>query len=267
MRDEFSATMPADSVVLVTAGGAGIGRCIAEAFLSQGANVHVCDVDEKALVDIANCHPGVTTTVADVSVASEVDRVFEDLARQFGRLDVLVNNAGIAGPTALVENVARDDWEKTINVCLTANFLFSQRAVVYLKQSSGSIINIASNAAFTGCPGRAPYTAAKWAVVGLTKTLAMELGKFGVRVNAICPCSVDGDRIDSVLSRDAKRLGRPKAEIREVYQRQSSLRKFIKADDVANMAVFLASELGRSISGQAIGIDGNTETLANWLED
>jgi NAD(P)-dependent dehydrogenase (short-subunit alcohol dehydrogenase family) len=117
-----------------------------------------------------------------------------------------------------------------------------------------------------GCPGRAPYTASKWAIVGLTRTLAMELGPDGVRVNAICPGSVDGDRLNSVIERDAKERGQSIEAIRNVYLRQSSLRTFISAEDVANLALFLASDLGSKISGQAIGVDGHTETLANWLD-
>jgi NAD(P)-dependent dehydrogenase (short-subunit alcohol dehydrogenase family) len=135
-----------------------------------------------------------------------------------------------------------------------------------LKASRGSIVNIASNVAFSGCPGRAPYTASKWAIVGLTKTLAMELGPHGVRVNAICPGSVDGDRIHAVIEKDAKERGQSIETIRDVYLRQSSLRTFVSAEDVANLVVFLASDLGSKISGQAIGLDGHTETLANWLE-
>ena len=135
-----------------------------------------------------------------------------------------------------------------------------------LKASRGSIISIASSVVFTGCPGRAPYTAAKWAVIGLVKTLAMELGPDGVRVNAICPGSVDGDRVDAVIERDAKKRGLSEKAIRDVYLRQSSLRTFIEPEDVANLALFLASDLANKISGQALGLDGHTETLANWLD-
>jgi len=140
-------------------------------------------------------------------------------------------------------------------------------AVPLLKRNgSGSIINIASNAAFSGCPMRSPYTAAKWAMIGFTKTLAMELGPFGIRVNAICPGSVEGERINTVIVRDAGERGRDEAEIREIYQRQSSLRTFVSADDVANLALFLVSDRGTRISGQAMGVDGHTESLANWMD-
>jgi NAD(P)-dependent dehydrogenase (short-subunit alcohol dehydrogenase family) len=135
-----------------------------------------------------------------------------------------------------------------------------------LKASRGSIISIASIVAFMGCPGRAPCTASKWAVIGLTKALAMELGPDGVRVNVICPGSVDGDRINAVIERDARSRGLTAEKIRSVYTRQSSLRTFIGADDIANVALFLASDLAAKVSGQLIGVDGHAETLTNWLD-
>jgi len=195
-----------------------------------------------------------------------VEDVFDDLADRYGRLDVLVNNAGIAGPTAPMEDIESEEWEKTIAINLGGHFYCTRKAIPLLKDSCGCIINIASSVAFMGCPGRAPYTASKWAIIGLTRTLAMELGPDGVRVNAICPGSVDGDRLNSVIERDAKERGQSIEAIRNVYLRQSSLRTFISAEDVANLALFLASDLGSKISGQAIGVDGHTETLANWLD-
>lgn len=253
-------------VVMISAGAAGIGRIIAEAFLAHDCLVHVCDIDEAAISDFLEANANASATTADISEVAQVDRVFEDIQAQYGRLDVLVNNAGIAGPTAHVEDIDPDEWDKTIAVGLNSQFYCARKAVPMLKASRGSIISIASSVVFTGCPARAPYTAAKWAVVGLVKTLAMELGPDGVRVNAICPGSVDGDRVNSVIERDAKKRGVSADEIRNVYLRQSSLRTFIQPDDVANLALFLASDLGSKISGQAIGLDGHTETLANWMD-
>ena len=190
-----------------------------------------------------------------------------ELADRHDRLDILVNNAGIAGPTAHVEDIDAGDWDQTIAVNLNGQFYCARRAVPMLKAAGGgSIINMSSSVAFSGCPMRAPYTAAKWAVIGFTKTLAMELGSDGIRVNAICPGSVEGPRIDAVIERDAQRRGIDTEEIRDLYLRQSSLRCFIGADDVANLAVFLASDAGAKISGQALGLDGHTESLANWLD-
>jgi NAD(P)-dependent dehydrogenase (short-subunit alcohol dehydrogenase family) len=254
-------------VALITAGAAGIGRAMAEAFISQGLRVHVCDIDQGAIDAFLQANPEASATLADVADVAQVDQVFAELADRHGRLDVLVNNAGIAGPTAHVEDIETTDWDQTIAVNLNGQFYCARRAVPMLKAvRGGSIINISSNAAFSGLPLRAPYSAAKWAVIGFTKTLAMELGPDGIRVNAICPGSVEGPRIDAVIERDAQRRGIAAEEIRDLYLRQSSLRSFISAEDVANLAVFLASDAGAKISGQALGLDGHTESLANWLD-
>jgi NAD(P)-dependent dehydrogenase (short-subunit alcohol dehydrogenase family) len=254
-------------VALITAGAAGIGRAIAEAFVSQGRRVHVCDIDQSAIDAFLQANPEASATLADIADVAQVDQVFAELADRHGRLDILVNNAGIAGPTAHIEDIETTDWDQTIAVNLNGQFYCTRRAVPMLKASGGgSIINMSSSVAFSGCPMRAPYTAAKWAVIGFTKTLAMELGPDGIRVNAICPGSVEGPRIDAVIERDAQRRGKSAAEIRELYLRQSSLRSFISAEDVANLAVFLASDAGAKISGQALGLDGHTESLANWLD-
>jgi NAD(P)-dependent dehydrogenase (short-subunit alcohol dehydrogenase family) len=255
-----------EQVVLVSAGASGIGRVIAETFLAHDCHVHICDIDADAISEFLKNHQDVSATRADISQVAQVEEVFDDLADRYGQLDVLVNNAGIAGPTAYVEDIKTAEWDQTIAVDLNGHFYCTRKAVPLLKASRGSIVNIASNVAFSGCPGRAPYTASKWAMVGLTKTLAMELGPHGVRVNAICPGSVDGDRIQAVIEKDAKERGQSIETIRDVYLRQSSLRTFVSAEDVANLVVFLASDLGSKISGQAIGLDGHTETLANWLE-
>jgi NAD(P)-dependent dehydrogenase (short-subunit alcohol dehydrogenase family) len=262
-KDDANATTP---VALITAGAAGIGRVMAEAFIAQGYRVHVCDSDQAAIDSLLQVNPDITTSRADVSDIDQVAQVFADLVEQQGRLDVLINNVGIAGPTAHVENIDPADWDRTIAVNLSGHFYSTRQAIPLLRQSRGSITNIASNAAFTGCPGRAPYAASKWGIIGLTKTLAMELGPDGIRVNAICPASVDGDRLNGVIERDAQRRGQTVEAIRDVYLRQSSLRTFINADDVANLALFLASDPASKISGQAIGLDGHTETLANWLD-
>jgi NAD(P)-dependent dehydrogenase (short-subunit alcohol dehydrogenase family) len=261
----ISAIKP-DQVVMVSAGAAGIGRTIAETFLAHDCHVHIFDIDSLAISNFLENYPRASATKADISNVAQVEEVFEQLTRRYGRLDVLVNNAGIAGPTAHAEDIEPAEWEQTVAVDLNGHFYCTRKAIPLLKASRGCIINIASNAALSGCPGRAPYTASKWAIVGLTKTLAMELGPVGVRVNAICPCSVDGERIRAVIERDAKKRGQSAETIRDVYLRQSSLRTFVSPQDVANLALFLASDLGCKISGQAIGLDGHTETLANWLD-
>lgn len=177
-----------------------------------------------------------------------------------------MNNAGISGPTAPVEAISPEAWQKTLDIGLTGAFNAARAVVPIMKaQGSGAIVNIASNAGLMGCPNRSPYVAAKWALIGLTKTWAMELGSYNVRVNALCPASVEGARIDAVIARDATARGVSEDAIRSVYERQSSLRAFTRVEDIAAMVCYLAGDQGIRISGQAIGIDGHTETLANYL--
>jgi len=256
-----------NSRVLITAGAAGIGRVIAESFLKQKAQVHIADISQEAIDDCLQANPGMTASRCDVSNSEQVSALFDSFSTQYQQLDILINNAGIAGPTATVEEIDIAGWQKTLDVDLTGSFMVTRLAVPLLKAAGGgSIINMSSSAGLLGCPLRSPYVAAKWAMVGLTKTWAMELGPFKIRVNAICPGSVSGPRIDAVIERDATERGMTADEIRDVYQRQSSMRQFTDAQDVANMAVFLASDLGAGVSGQALGVDGHTESLSNWLD-
>lgn len=259
--------MKKNGTVLVTGGASGIGVVIARRMLADGYDVHICDASPDAISALKASDPDIKATVADIADVEAVGNLFHEIDSQHGGLAVLVNNAGIAGPTAAIEDIDPADWERTIAVDLNGQFYCTRLAVPMLKKSGGgSIINIASNAAFFGFPLRAPYTACKWATIGLTKTLAMELGPFGIRVNAICPGSVKGPRIDGVIERDAAERGMTPEQIREVYLRQSSMRIFVSAEDVANLAAFLASDAGASISGQALGLDGHTEGLTNWLD-
>lgn len=252
-------------VALITAGASGIGRAIAECLASDGIAIHICDVDSRAIADLQAAQPAITATLADAALVDDVERVFEDLVREHGRLDLLVNNVGIAGPTAATEDIDPGDWDRTIAVDLNSAFYVTRKAIPLLKNSRGAIINMASNAALFGFPLRAPYTAAKWALVGLTKTWAMELGPFGVRVNALCPGSVSGPRIDRVIEKDAQERSLAPEEIRDVYLRQSSMRTFVDAADIAETVKFLSSSAAKHISGQALAIDGHTEGLSNWL--
>ena len=252
-----------DTVMLVTAGASGIGRTIARAALAQGCRVHVCDVSPEAVRQFQAENPGASATIADVSSPGDVERVFADLARLGGRLDVLINNAGIAGPTAPVEEMAIADWDRTIAVDLNAVFYVTRLAVPLLKAAGGgSIVNIASSAAFGGFPLRSPYSAAKWALIGLTKTWAMELGASKIRVNAVCPGSVEGPRIERVIAAAALEMGVDANVVRRKYLDQTSLGIFVDAEDIAQMILFLASSLGAAISGQVIGIDGHQESMS-----
>jgi NAD(P)-dependent dehydrogenase (short-subunit alcohol dehydrogenase family) len=260
-------TAKCTGMILISGGAAGIGRAIAESFLSAGAKVHVCDSSAENLDAFLAANTGATATLADISNPVKVDQVFSDLRDRGNGLDILINNAGIAGPTAGVEDVSIEDWDRCIAVDLNGLFYMTRQAVPMLKQNQGgSIINIASGAALFGCPLRSPYVASKWAVIGLTKTWAMELGPDNIRVNAICPGSVAGERIDAVIERDATERGLSTDEIRDVYLRQSSMRTFVSPEDVASTALFLATDTGAKISGQSIAVDGHTESLSNWLD-
>jgi NAD(P)-dependent dehydrogenase (short-subunit alcohol dehydrogenase family) len=254
-------------VAVITGAAAGIGRAIANRFAAEAWRVHVCDADPAAVRRFREEVPAATASVADVSRVADVDALFDEVRAHYGRLDVLVNNAGVSGPTAPVEEITPDDWDRTIAVDLNGQFYCTRRAVPLLKAAGGgSIVLISSSAAFFGYPLRTPYTACKWALIGFMKTLAMELGPYHIRVNAICPGSVRGPRIDGVIERDAAKRGRTAAEIRRLYERQTSLRSFVGAEDIANAAFFLASDQGAMISGQALGVDGHTESLSNWLD-
>ena len=254
-------------VVLVTAGATGIGRCIAETYLTHGCKVHICDIEQNNIDEFLTANPQATASLADISNPEQVETLFADFALHYEQLDILINNAGVAGPTGAVEDLEIEAWNNCINIDLNGTFYITRKAVPFIKKAGGgSIVNLSSNAGLFGFPLRSPYTAAKWAVIGLTKTWAMELGPDNIRVNALCPCSVNGPRIDNVIKKDAEERGVSEQEIRDVYQRQSSLRLFVDAEDVANMALFLTSDMGKTISGQAIGVDGHTEGLSNWLD-
>jgi NAD(P)-dependent dehydrogenase (short-subunit alcohol dehydrogenase family) len=246
--------------VLVTAGANGIGMAIANKFSRHGADVFVTDIDPSA-VEAAR-EAGLKAAVSNVASEDQVRDLMGTIRAEFGRLDVLVNNAGIAGPTGPIETLDAADWKATFDVNIHGQFYCIKHALPLLRGSSeASIINLSSAAGRLGMAGRSPYSASKWAVVGLTKTLAIELGEEGIRVNAICPGAVNGPRIAAVIEAKAAMLGRPVDEVSDLYHRQSSLNRLVEAEDIASTAAYLASELARSVNGQALAVDGNTEKL------
>lgn len=248
--------------VLVTAGAAGIGRAIAETLAAAGAKVQVCDVDEAALAAFAAALPGAGATLADVADEAAVDRLFDEVDRRLGGLDALVNNAGIAGPTAAIEEIDPADWRRCLEVDLTGQFLCARRAVPRLKAAGGgAIVNMSSAAGRLGYAFRTPYAAAKWGVIGFTQSLAKELGPHGITVNAILPGVVKGPRIERVIQARADQLGLGYAEMERQYLEKVSLRRMVTAEEVAAMVLYLVSPLGRGVSGQSIGVCGNVETL------
>jgi NAD(P)-dependent dehydrogenase (short-subunit alcohol dehydrogenase family) len=248
--------------VLVTAGASGLGLEMAKVFSAAGAAVLVCDVDQQALAQARTGIAGLHTTVADVSDETSVAALFEEVRARLGGLDVLVNNAGVAGPTGYVETLSKPDWDRTLAVNITGQFLCARLAVPLLKQSkAGAMINLSSAAGHLGFAGRSAYAASKWAVVGFTKTLAIELGKFGIRVNAILPGAVEGPRIRAVIAAKAKTLGAPVEEIARAYEDQSAMGRMVSARDIANMVLFAASDMAGSVNGQALAVDGLTQAL------
>jgi len=249
--------------VLVTAGAAGIGREIARTFAEHGARVHICDVAPAALEVCACEQPEISRSLTDVSRVDEVDRLFADVKRELGGLDVLVNNAGIAGPTAKVEDIQPADWERCIAVDLNGMFYCTRLAMPMLKANGhargGSVINMSSVAGRLGMGMRTPYSAAKWAVVGFTKSLALEAGPDGIRVNCIQPGNVEGERIKRVIDAKARAFGVSFEQQKQTLLDTTSLRTFVSARDIANMALFLATDAGRRISGQALSVCGDLQ--------
>ncbi|MGD0722562.1 MAG: SDR family oxidoreductase [Roseiarcus sp.] len=247
---------------LVTAGASGIGRAIADLLLAHGARVHVCDVSDAFLADFARAWPDAGRSRADVAAESDVARLFDDVRARLGGLDLLVNNAGIAGPTGAVEDISPADWRRTIDVCLTGQFLCARRAVPMLKAAGGgAIVNLSSAAGRFGYAFRTPYAAAKWGVIGFTQSLAKELGPSNIRVNAILPGIIEGPRMTGVIEARARQVGVSYEAMEKTYVERISLRRMTTAADVAAMVAFLASAAGRNISGQSLGVDGNVESL------
>lgn len=248
--------------VLVTAGASGIGAAIARGFIEAGASVMICDIDTQAIESLVKTHPDVAAVVADVADEVAVARLFDELTATLGGLDVVINNAGIAGPTGPIESLDVDDIRRTLDVDLVSQFLVVRQAVPLLRRAGeGAIINISSVAGRLGYGLRTPYAAAKWGVVGFSASLAKELGPEGIRVNAILPGFTRGPRIARVFADRAAATCLSAAEIEADFVKQISLRRMVEPDDVAAMALFLASPAGANISGQAISVCGNLENI------
>lgn len=248
--------------VMVTAGASGIGHAIATSFHQNGDAVHVVDIDTKAVARFSLDYPAIKTTVADVASESDVCRVVDSHIEQFHGIDVMVNCAGIAGPTEFAEDISFEQWRRCFAVNIDAVFLFCGKVIPFMKAArAGNIINISSTAGWHGYPLRTPYAASKWAVIGLTKSLAMELGGLGIRANVICPGSIHGDRMDRVISAEASLKGVSEQTVRDRYTRSNSMRTFIDARDIADMALFLCSDNARTVTGQVLNVDGHLETF------
>ena len=248
--------------VVVTAGASGIGRAIADLLIENGARVHICDIDERHLADFRAAHPGHGATTCNVADDDDVARLFDEAQATLGGLDALINNAGIAGPTGGVDEIDPREWRRTIDICLTGQFLCTRLAVPMLKAAGGgAIVNMSSSAGRFGYAFRTPYSAAKWGIIGLTQSLAKELGPANIRVNAILPGIINGPRMDGVIQARADQVGVSFAEMREQYLQRISLRRMTDAEDVAAMTLFLLTPAGNNLSGQSFPVDGNLESL------
>jgi len=244
--------------VLITAGASGIGLAIAQAFHRDGARVYICDVDAAALERAVGELPGILSRVCSVGDRAAVTAMVADAAQRLGGLDVLVNNAGIGGPTRPVHELEPADWDAVVSVNLTGTFDVTRNAIPHLIGSDcGVVINMSSAAGRFGYPNRSPYSATKWALIGFTKTLSIELGKHGIRVNAIAPGAVAGDRAERVFQGRAQASGRSIEEEKRLGLEGQSLKALVDPNDIAALAVFLASDAGKSISGQVLPIDGD----------
>lgn len=247
--------------VIITAAAAGIGRSIAAAFIDRGDRVHVCDVDADALTAFRAEFPQAVATQVDLADGAAIDAWLDAALADLGGIDVLVNNAGTKGPTAFIEDVDPADWQHCLAVSLDSHYRCTRRVAGLLKaQQSGCVINISSMAGVFGFGMRTPYAAAKWAIVGLTKSLAIEFGPHRVRCNCICPGTVRGDRMDRVIAAEAAHRGVTPAEVTTEYLQGQSIKRFVEPGEIADLALFLASPAAKMINGQAIGVDGNTET-------
>jgi NAD(P)-dependent dehydrogenase (short-subunit alcohol dehydrogenase family) len=248
--------------VVVTAGAAGIGRVIAEGFLHAGARVHVCDVASEAIAEIRAEVPDISVTRTDVSDPAAVDAMFNEIVKRFGGVDILVNNAGIAGPTAGIADVGAEALRETLAVDVESMFHCSRRAVPLMKKEGGGhVINLASVAGRLSYANRTPYAAAKWGVVGFTKSLALEVGRDGIRVNAILPGHVNTPRFQGVVSRRAATLGISPEEMEKRVLAPVALGMKVEREDIANMALYLCSPFGMAVSGQAISVCGGVEMM------
>ena len=249
--------------IIISAGASGIGWATTKVCVAKGAVVYLCDIDNKSLKKIEK-HPLYNKKLfsyeCDASDEDEVSNFFNQINKKTKKIDALINNVGVAGPTGTIDKLSSNDWERTLKINVISHFYFTKLAIPMLKKSkSGSIINISSGAGIMGFPLRSPYAASKWAVVGVTKTLAMELGKFKIRVNAICPGTIKGDRMKRVVRDKAKFTNTPIHAVEKDFISMSSMKKWILEEDIGKMCAFLISDDSNKVSGQAIAVDGHTE--------
>ncbi|HEX8475331.1 MAG TPA: 3-oxoacyl-ACP reductase FabG [Pyrinomonadaceae bacterium] len=252
----------ADKIALVTGGGRGIGRAVASQFAREGARVAVAARTETEVARVAaeiaeECGVATMHVVCDVADVESVARMFASVAERFGRgADILVNNAGIAESAPLTKTDDRF-WQRHLSINLSGTFYCMRAALPAMLASGwGRIINIASIAGKTGAPYIAAYAASKHGVLGLTRSVALEVATKGITVNAICPGYVETDMTTRAVENITVKTGKTTDEARDIINRMSPQNRLIEPEEVAALALLLASEHGRGINGQAINIDG-----------
>ena len=251
--------------IIISAAADGIGWSIAQECMLNGAIVYLTDKNNESLDEISKhdlYEKQFFLDKVNAHDAQEVENYFIKIKNNVDNIDALINNVGIAGPTGKLEELNINDWKETIDININSHFYYNKFSIPLIKKNNGgSIINLSSTAGLFGFPLRSPYAASKWAVIGMTKSLAVELGEFNIRVNAICPGSVSGDRMKRVIEAKAESLGVTKESLQKDYESMVSLKTFVDKKDVSNMVVFLLSDEAKNISGQVMTVDGNTERM------
>lgn len=246
--------------VVITAGASGIGLATARRFLAKNASVFICDINEAGIAKACADNPGLMGAVVDVGSEAGCIDLVKKARYSFGGVDVLVNNAGIAGACADIENISAEHWVRSFDVNVHGAFYLMKAVVPSMKaQGGGAIVNISTGSVFTLPAGRADYVASKWAIEGLTRTAAKELGPSGIRVNAIRPGMINSDRMRGILTAKAEAAGTTLEQEEKVFLDFISMRTKIEPDEIGDMAVFLASPAAHHITGQLISVDGNIE--------
>jgi len=256
--------MREEQVAVITGGGGDLGRSLADAFAEAGTRVVLLDVPPALQRAIALCRKQRMENFAlrcDVTKESDVRRAFRIVDQRFGRLDYLMNNAGVEGPTRRAETISLADWERTLHVNLTGAFLCAREAVPLMRKRGGVIIQIGSVAGRIAYSLRLPYAVSKTAMEALTRGLAAELGKYRILVNLVAPGPIAGAHMNRVIRKRARASGKSQGEVRESYVQASSLRCMVTYDDVVRSVIFLCSPAAKNITGQTL------EVSAGWMAD
>lgn len=246
-------------VAVITGGGKGIGRRIALLFAEEGADLVLAGPElsdlERVKQDIEALHRRCLARKADVADEDQVSAFIEAGIKEFGQIDILVNNASVLGPTVSLVNLKQTDWDHELAVNLTGPYLCSKAVLQgMMERRKGKIINLSSVAGQRAYPLRSPYAVSKWGLIGLTRTLAQEVGPYNIQVNAVAPGPVRGRRMERVIEERAKETGAPIGEVEKGYLDALALGRMVEEEDVARMVLFLASKEGDNITGQVFNV-------------